>query len=108
MQRLFAQSGQQRARARLRIREQCDIRWRTPHLHRIDVHTDALLSGRLPGPAPPRHLQARADTEHQVGLRPQAPRCRNVQPQFMRVADHAAPAAKSDDRRIQQLGQLEN
>ncbi len=56
----------------------------------------------------PGTSQARTDTEYQVDLRPQAPRGGNVHTQFMGIADHATSTAKSDDRRIQQFGQLKN
>ena len=101
--------GQQFAGAGPGVRDHRRIHRQPVHFRRIDVDANRF---QTIGPERPaergRQFHAGADADHEIGVRPQPVRRGHCQPQFMGVADDAAPAAERHHRRVDQFGKLED
>ncbi len=74
----------------------------------FDVDVDDRELARLVGPAKPLQLEPAADADQHVGLAPALESLGAAETEVVVAGDDPAAAAKRDDRRLQQLGQLEH
>src|SRR6185312_17264504 len=77
-------------------------------LCRIDVDADRFETARTERPSPERHLEARADADHEIRARPKPIGLRDREPELMRIAHDAAARSKRNDRRIDRFCKLEH
>jgi hypothetical protein len=92
-----------------RVGNHCGVRRKPAHFRRIDIDTDGFQAVGAKRPAEHgRQFHAGADTDHEIGARPELIGRRHGQPEFVRVADDAAAAAERHHRRVDQFRKLEN
>ena len=99
--------GEHRRRLR-RVADDPDVGAEPLGMRRVDVDRDDLQAVGLVRPAEPLELEPRPDPEHDVRLRPELEALGAGEPEVVLVADDPAAAPERDDRRLEQLRQLED